>query len=169
MRFRRPTEPNAAVARLRRLPARSAIILDAFRRCRPERDTVSLDVINHIEIAVTDAERSRRFYEAALSPLGLALVISTTGAVNGGARYGFGRDGYPSFWIHGEPGINRPVHIAFTGADRAAVNAFYKAALASVGTDNGGPGIRERYHPSYFAAYVLDPDGNNIEAVCQSS
>lgn len=128
---------------------------------------MSLDVINHIEIAVTDAERSRLFYEAALLPLGLELAISTIAALHGGARYGFGRDGYPSLWIHGEPGNNRPVHVAFSAMDRSAVIAFHEAAMASGGTDNGGPGIRERYHPSYFAAYVLDPDGNNIEAVCQ--
>ena len=130
---------------------------------------MSLDVIDHIEIAVTDAERSRRFYEAALSPLGLGLAISTTGAVHGGTRYGFGKDGYPSLWIHGEPGIGRPAHIAFSAIDRAAVIAFHRAAVANGGTDNGEPGIRERYHPSYFAAYVLDPDGHNIEAVCQST
>ena len=142
--------------------------LATYADAEPERDILSLDVINHLEIPVTDADRSRRFYEAALSPLGLALVVSTTGAVHGGARYGFGRNGYPSLWIHGEPGNARPVHVAFTAHNRAAVHAFHKAALANGGTDNGGPGIRERYHPNYFAAYVLDPDGNNIEAVCQS-
>lgn len=130
---------------------------------------MSLDVINHIEIAVTDAERSRRFYEAALSPLGLDLAISTTGAMHGGLRYGFGKGGYPSLWIHGEPETSRPAHIAFSAMGRAAVIAFHEAAVANGGTDNGRPGIRERYHPSYFAAYVLDPDGNNIEAVCQTT
>ena len=169
MRCGRPTEPNAAVARLRRYQQAPQPPSTLSAAVEPERDTVSLDVINHIEIAVTDAERSRLFYEAALSPLGLDLAISTTAAVLGSARYGFGRNGYPSLWIHGEPGTRRPAHVAFSAMDRAAVIAFHKAAVENGGTDNGGPGIRERYHPSYFAAYVLDPDGNNIEAVCQSA
>ena len=130
---------------------------------------MSLDIINHIELPVKDADRSLRFYEAALAPLGLVLAISTTRSLNGGARYGFGKDGYPSVWVHEEPGAKLPVHVAFTAGDRAAVRKFYTAALAGGGTDNGGPAIRERYHSNYFAAYVLDPDGNNIEAVCQST
>ena len=129
---------------------------------------MSLDVLNHIELPVTDAERSRQFYEAALSPLGVALVVSTVAAAHGGARYGLGRAGYPSFWIHSEPGIRSAIHVAFTAGDRAAVRAFHEAALANGGTENGPPGIRERYHTHYFAAYILDPDGNNIEAVCQA-
>ena len=130
---------------------------------------MSLDVINHIELPVKDADRSRRFYEAALSPLGLVLMISTTGALHGGARYGFGKDGFPSVWVHEEPGNRLPIHVALTAGDRTAVRAFHAAALAGGGTDNGQPAIRERYHSNYFAAYVLDPDGNNIEAVCQSA
>lgn len=130
---------------------------------------MSVDVINHIELPVTDADRSRRFYEATLAPLGLALVVSTTGAVHGGSRYGFGRDGYPSLWIHADPREALPVHVAFSASDRASVRAFHEAAVANGGTDNGEPAIRDRYHPNYFAAYVLDPDGNNIEAVCQTA
>lgn len=130
---------------------------------------MSLDVINHIELPVADAGRSRRFYEAALAPLQLTLVVSTTDALRGAPRFGFGRRGYPSLWIHETPGVRSPVHVAFAAGDRAAVRAFHQAALASGGTDNGGPAVRERYHPDYFAAYVLDPDGNNIEAVCQQT
>lgn len=129
-----------------------------------------MDIINHIEIGVTDVEASRRFYEAALAPLGLTLVISVDAArtMHGTGRYGFGRDGYPSFWIHGESGASRPIHIAFTAATHDQVDATYAAALGHGGTDNGPPGIRTRYHPRYYAAFILDPDGNNIEAVCQS-
>lgn len=128
-----------------------------------------MDVINHIEIGVMDVAASRRFYEAALAPLGLSLVISVDAARTrrGTPRYGFGRDGYPNFWIH-EEADNRPVHIAFTAATNDAVDAFHAAALASGGTDNGPPGIRAHYHSRYYAAFLLDPDGNNVEAVCQS-
>lgn len=131
---------------------------------------MSTDIINHVELPVADAERSRKFYEAALAPLGLALVISIepVGSVRGGARHGFGKNGYPSIWVHGAEGLTRPIHVAFTAHDRATVDAFFSAALSHGGSDNGRPGIRERYHANYYAAYVLDPDGNNIEAVCQT-
>jgi len=130
---------------------------------------MSADIIDHVEIPVADAQRARRFYEATLTPLALELVISVDPARtrNGGARHGFGRDGYPRLWIHEEKGERLPVHIAFAASDRASVDAFFAAALVHGGADNGGPGVRERYHPSYYAAYVLDPDGNNIEAVYQ--
>ena len=129
-----------------------------------------MSVINHIELPVGDAEESRRFYEAALGPLGLSLVISIDPArtADRGARHGFGRDGYPSLWFHEEAGSRLPIHVAFTAGDRRAVDAFHEKALAHGGSDNGAPGVRERYHPNYYAAYVLDPDGNNIEAVCQA-
>lgn len=128
-----------------------------------------MEVINHIEIGVTDVDASRRFYEATLAPLGLSLVISIDPArtPHGTARYGFGRDGYPSFWIHGEVDARCPIHVAFTAETHDEVDAVHAAALASGGADNGPPGIRTRYHPRYYAAFVLDPDGNNIEAVCQ--
>lgn len=129
-----------------------------------------MDVVNHIEFPVADGEASRRFYEAALAPLGLSLVMSIDPArtAHGGARHGFGRDGYPSLWVHGQPGAKLPIHVAFTAGDRSSVDMFYAAALANGGSDNGPPGVREHYHPTYYAAYVLDPDGNNIEAVCQT-
>jgi catechol 2,3-dioxygenase-like lactoylglutathione lyase family enzyme len=129
-----------------------------------------MEVINHIEVGVSDVEASRCFYEAALAALGLSLVISVDAActMRGTARYGFGRDGYPSFWIHEEGGARLPIHVALTAANHGQVDGFHAAALANGGSDNGPPGIRERYHPRYYAAYVLDPDGNNIEATCQS-
>lgn len=130
-----------------------------------------MEVINHIEVGVADVEASRRFYAAALAPLGLSLAISVdaASALRGTARYGFGRNGYPSFWIHGEDGARLPIHMALTAVNHRQVDEFHAAALANGGIDNGPPGIRERYHPRYYAAYVLDPDGNNIEAVSQSS
>jgi catechol 2,3-dioxygenase-like lactoylglutathione lyase family enzyme len=130
----------------------------------------AMSVIDHIELSVADAEASRRFYEAALRPLGLSRVVSIDPArtAHGGARHGFGRDGYPSLWFHEETGSRLPSHVAFTARDRTAVDAFHEMALAHGGRDNGAPGVRERYHPHYYAAYVLDPDGNNIEAVCQT-
>ena len=132
---------------------------------------MSTDIINHIEFPVAEAERSRQFYEAVLAPLGLLLVISIDPArtSHGGARHGFGKNGYPSLWFHEESGARRPIHIAFTADDRKTVKAFHAAALGNGGTDNGGPAIRERYHANYYAAYVLDPDGNNIEAVCYAA
>lgn len=134
------------------------------------KEELAMRVIDHIELPVADAEASRRFYEAALEPLGLLLVVSIDPArtAHGGARHGFGRVGYPSLWLHEETGSRLSVHVAFAAGDRNAVDAFHAMALAHGGTDNGAPGIRERYHPNYYAAYVLDPDGNNIEAVCQA-
>jgi catechol 2,3-dioxygenase-like lactoylglutathione lyase family enzyme len=134
------------------------------------KEDLAMSIINHIELPVGDVETSRRFYEAALKPLGLSLVVSIDPAriANGRARHGFGRDGYPSLWFHEDTGSHLPVHVAFTAGDRKAVDAFHETARAHGGSDNGAPGIRERYHPRYYAAYVLDPDGNNIEAVCQT-
>ena len=127
---------------------------------------MSADIIDHVEIPVADAQRAYHFYEATLSPLKLELIISIQ-AHGGGARHGFGRDGYPRLWIHEEKGERLPVHIAFAAQNRATVDAFFSAALSNGGTDNGSPGVREKYHSSYYAAYVLDPDGNNVEAVYQ--
>ena len=80
-----------------------------------------------------------------------------------------GPAGKPIFWIAGRPPRNTGVHVAFTAPDRATVDAFYEAAIAAGGKDNGAPGVREQYHPHYYGAFVLDPDGNNIEAVCHQS
>jgi catechol 2,3-dioxygenase-like lactoylglutathione lyase family enzyme len=116
-------------------------------------------VIDHITLDVGDYERSRAFYEAALAPLGFGVVTELDGAC------GFGADGADDFWLAGG-GPSGPVHIAFTARNDEAVQAFYAAALAAGGRDNGAPGLRPQYHAGYYAAYVLDLDGNNVEAVC---
>ena len=119
--------------------------------------------LDHVGLAVADYERSKAFYEQALAPLELKLLLEFSGAAAG-----FGRDdgGRPSFFIeaHGEPARGR-LHIALRARDRAQVDAFHAAAVAAGGIDNGAPGLRW-YHPDYYGAYVLDPDGHNIEAVC---
>jgi catechol 2,3-dioxygenase-like lactoylglutathione lyase family enzyme len=117
-------------------------------------------VLDHVGVPVSDFEQSKRFYEEALSPLGYELIMepSVTAA-------GFGRWGKPDFWIsQGE--LGQAFHIAFAADDRSAVDAFHEAAMAAGGRDNGGPGLRPEYHASYYGAFVFDPDGNNIEAVC---
>jgi catechol 2,3-dioxygenase-like lactoylglutathione lyase family enzyme len=116
-------------------------------------------MIDHVSLQVSDYPRSKDFYVAALEPLGYELLREFEGKVGG-----FGRDGKPAFWIReGEP--SGPIHIAFEAADPEAVEAFYAAAITAGGTDNGPPGLRTIYHPSYFGAFVHDPDGNNAEAV----
>lgn len=123
-------------------------------------------MLDHMGISVADLERSRAFYLAALAPLGLSVVMEVSAAEAGGAAaFGFGA-GKPEFWISGGPGRTAYLHIAFTAADRSMVDAFHKAALAAGGRDNGAPGLRPHYHPDYYAAFVLDPDGVNVEAVC---
>jgi catechol 2,3-dioxygenase-like lactoylglutathione lyase family enzyme len=116
-------------------------------------------VIDHVILPVRNVGQSRRFYEAALAPLGMAVVMDFPQGV------GFGASGKPWFWISARPPVTG-VHVAFAAPDRATVDAFHAAALAAGGRDHGEPGIREQYHPSYYGAFVLDPDGNNVEAVC---
>lgn len=126
-------------------------------------------IIDHVEFPVSDAEASRRFYESALAPLGIVRII-TVGpdrSRSGGTRHGFGHGGYPSLWIHDNDPPATGMHVAFTAADRNAVDAFHAAALAAGGVDNGPPAVRLHYHSNYYAAYALGPDGVNVEAVCQ--
>jgi catechol 2,3-dioxygenase-like lactoylglutathione lyase family enzyme len=116
-------------------------------------------MLDHVGIPVSDFEQSKRFYEQALSPLGYRLIMEPRSGVAG-----LGRSGKPDFWVfRGEPG--RAVHVAFAADDRASVDAFHEAAIAAGGQDNGRPGLRPEYHPTYYGAFVLDPDGNNVEAV----
>jgi catechol 2,3-dioxygenase-like lactoylglutathione lyase family enzyme len=128
-------------------------------------------MIDHIGFAVSDYERAKAFYAKALAPLGYTLVMEVDAAVNpsGHPAAGFGKNGKPDFWIGGEGKIEKPLHVAIVAESRAAVDAFYKAALAAGARDNGAPGLRAHYHPNYYGAFVLDPDGHNIEAVCHQS
>ncbi len=129
-------------------------------------------MIDHIGVDCTDFGRSRAFYERALAPLGLTVVMEVTRQTSGGYEgCGFGQDGKPEFWIGSNSArpsrpVQRSLHVAFRAADRATVDAFHAAALAAGGKDNGAPGVRAHYHPNYYGAFVLDPDGHNIEAVC---
>ncbi len=124
-------------------------------------------MIDHLGLPVSDFARSRAFYEAALAPLGYAVLMEVTAEETGShAHAGFGRDGKPDFWISSGGPLSGRVHVAFAASDRATVDAFHAAALAAGGTDNGAPGLRPHYHPNYWGAFVLDPDGHNIEAVC---
>jgi catechol 2,3-dioxygenase-like lactoylglutathione lyase family enzyme len=118
-------------------------------------------MLDHVGFAVSDYGRSKAFYEQGLAPLGLTLLMEPAEGVGG-----FGKDGKPFFWIEAHGDAVKGLHVAFDVDDRATVDAFHAAALEAGGTDNGAPGVRELYHPSYYGAYVLDPDGNNIEAVC---
>jgi catechol 2,3-dioxygenase-like lactoylglutathione lyase family enzyme len=119
-------------------------------------------VIDHVGLDVRDIESAKAFYEQALAPLGYAKLSEFPEAA------GFGDEGgKPDFWVaqRGNPGTS---HVAIRTDDRAAVDAFYEAALAAGGKDHGPPGLRPHYHETYYGAYVLDPDGNNVEAVCHS-
>jgi catechol 2,3-dioxygenase-like lactoylglutathione lyase family enzyme len=112
---------------------------------------------------VSDYEASKAFYEKVLAPLGMTLLMEPVARVGG-----FGAD-FPFFWIgQRERGPDSGVHVAFTAEDRETVDAFHAAALEAGAQDNGGPGLREIYHPSYYGAFVLDPDGNNVEVVCHT-
>jgi catechol 2,3-dioxygenase-like lactoylglutathione lyase family enzyme len=125
-------------------------------------------MIDHVGFSVSDYARAKAFYENALAPLGYVLVMEFVEPQGGPPAAGFGMGGKPDFWIGGQGGLDKPVHIAIAAKDRPAVDAFYRAALAAGGKDNGAPGVRPHYHANYYGAFVLDPDGNNIEAVCHA-
>ena len=118
-------------------------------------------MIDHLTLRVADYARSKRFYEAALLPLGYAKIMEVEGFC------GLGVGGKPDFWLaRSEEGPRPPVHIAFAAKSRKDVDRFYQAALEAGAKDNGKPGLRKEYHPNYYGAFVLDPDGHNIEACC---
>lgn len=128
--------------------------------------------LNHIGINATDYARSKAFYEKALAPLGITLVMEY------GKAGGFGRDKKPDFWIgEGKTSFQAPeqlasitpIHVCFTARTRAEVDAFYAAAIAAGGRDNGKPGIRAEYHPNYYGAFVINPDGHNVEAAIHTA
>lgn len=126
-------------------------------------------MLDHVGFPVSDYERAKAFYLKALAPLGYTLVMEIEQETEKGyPAAGFGIGGKPDFWIGGEGGLNRAVHIAITAKNRASVDAFHRAALDAGGKDNGAPGLRPHYHANYYGAFVLDPDGHNIEAVCHA-
>jgi catechol 2,3-dioxygenase-like lactoylglutathione lyase family enzyme len=117
-------------------------------------------MIDHIGFAVNDFETSKAFYLQALAPLDLEIVKEGEGWAM------LGEAGQGQFWFGIYGNKLGSIHVAFTAKNREQVQAFYTAALSAGGQDNGAPGIREQYHPNYYAAYIIDPDGHNIEAVC---
>ncbi len=126
-------------------------------------------MIDHTGLVVSDFERSKAFYRQALAPIGYQLLLEFPAAVTGHTDVaGFGERPKPDFWISRGTPNQPPLHIAFRVNTRAEVDAFHRAALAAGGTDNGAPGLRPHYHPDYYGAFVHDPDGHNIEAVCHA-
>jgi catechol 2,3-dioxygenase-like lactoylglutathione lyase family enzyme len=126
-------------------------------------------MLDHVGFSVSDFSRAKAFYEAALRPLGLSLLTEVTAEQTGAdAHAGFGAGGKPFFWIGTGDRAKGGTHVAFAAATRAEVDAFHRAALAAGGRDNGAPGLRPYYHQTYYAAFVLDPDGDNVEAVCHA-
>ena len=117
-------------------------------------------MLDHVTLKVADVARAAAFYDEALEPLGLQCLIG------GEDHAGYG-DQRPFFWI-GADGRGGYAHVAFAAPSRAAVDAFHAAAIRAGGRDNGPPGLRPHYHPDYYAAFVLDPDGYNVEAVCRA-
>jgi catechol 2,3-dioxygenase-like lactoylglutathione lyase family enzyme len=124
-------------------------------------------MIDHIGLAVNDMDRAKAFYMEALKPLGVGVIMEVTAEQTGAdAHAGFGKDDKAFFWIGTGNKPRGGTHVAFTAQTRADVDSFYRAALAAGGQDNGAPGPRPHYHEHYYGAFVLDPEGNNIEAVC---
>jgi predicted lactoylglutathione lyase len=128
-----------------------------------------MPILDHIGITVADIGKSKAFYKAALAPLGIVPIMEFEQFA------GYGKDGKPDFWIgqgatdfmtEEQARVNTPIHVAFTAASRAEVDAFYAAAVKAGGRDHGKPGLRPEYHPNYYGAFVRDLDGHNVEAVC---
>ena len=120
-------------------------------------------MLDHISIGVSDFERSKTFYDRALRPLGITRLYA-----DGERSAGYGISPKAFFWIGWRDTSRMGAHIAFAAQDRATVDRFHDEAIAAGGIDNGAPGLRPNYHPDYYGAFVLDPDGYNIEAVCHS-
>ena len=120
-------------------------------------------MIDHVKVFVSDLERSRAFYTRALEPLGYRAMLEPAPVV-----VGLGAD-RPDFWLELRPEAVTTAHLAFRADSPDAVDAFHRAALDAGGRDNGPPGMRPQYHPAYYGAFVWDPDGNNVEAVCHTA
>jgi catechol 2,3-dioxygenase-like lactoylglutathione lyase family enzyme len=134
-------------------------------------------MIDHMGLNVRSVARATEFYLKALAPLGYGIVMDVPAEETGHeAAVGFGapgpaedfQSGKPSFWIGQNAQPSGPMHVAFVAPSRAAVDAFHAAAIKAGGRDNGAPGLRPHYHANYYAAFVFDPDGNNVEAVCHT-
>ncbi len=119
-------------------------------------------MFDHLGIAVSDLAASKRFFLAALAPIGARVVMEFPEAV------GIGQGEKPSFWLAAGDRPSGPMHIAFAASRRSEVDAFHRAALAAGGTENGAPGLRPHYHPNYYGAFVIGPDGHNVEVVCHN-
>jgi len=117
-------------------------------------------MFDHMGFGVSDIDESRKFFLQALAPLGVGLAMEGPNSV------GLGRQGKPSMWLYATSAVTPPLHIAIAANTRADVDAFYQAAMAAGAKDNGAPGLRPHYHPNYYAAFVLGPDGHSVEAVC---
>ena len=117
-------------------------------------------MFDHLGVGVSNFAESKSFFLKALGPLGVALVME------GPSGVGLGQNQKPSFWLHQTTDKPSPLHLAFAANDRKQVDDFYRAALSAGGKDNGPPGLRPHYRPNYYAAFVIGPDGHNIEAVC---
>ena len=128
-------------------------------------------IIDHFGLGVSDYARAKAFYTEALAPLGITLVMEFGPAETPAKVFacGFGKDGKPEFWIGSDGMTTPPLHVAFVVDTRAEVRAFYEVALRAGARDNGPPGLRPRYHPNYYAAFALDLDGHNLEAVCHAA
>lgn len=126
-------------------------------------------MIDHIGIVASNFAASRAFYDGALAALKIGVMMEVPPEQNGGNHgLGYGAEGKPFFWLSNQGQRSGGMHVAFTAGSRAEVDAFYAAALQAGGTDNGAPGLRPHYHATYYAAFVLDPDGINVEAVCHA-
>lgn len=126
-------------------------------------------MLDHVSLTVSDVNRAKAFYDAALAPLGVSALTSGPDESAGDLSFaGYGEGDRAFFWIGGGWGQAGHAHVAFVADKRSQVDAFYAAAMAAEGRDNGPPGVRAHYDPNYYAAFVLDPDGNNIEAVCHA-
>lgn len=119
-------------------------------------------IIDHITLLVRDFQRSKQFYTQVLATLGIGVATEFEGVA------GLGKNGKGELWLRGSAQPQTPLHVAFLADNRQQVDAFHAAALAAGAKDNGAPGVRDIYHPNYYGAFVIDPDGNNIEAVCHT-
>jgi catechol 2,3-dioxygenase-like lactoylglutathione lyase family enzyme len=119
-------------------------------------------MIDHITVHVTDLDRAVAFYAKALAPLGYEVIMKFPGFA------GLGVGGKPDLWLGAGASV-QPTHVAIRASTRKLVDAFYEAAMAAGGKDNGKPGVREMYHPNYYGAFVHCPDGHNLEAVCHEA